>query len=151
MLNVPYIGSARGGGVGDAEYFSPYTEYQGHATFSEFGESLFTEDLSRGVVEGFDTPLVSGQPAGYVNLYVADIEAGSYEPVTTVTPPEMEYQPFENEWNGDTLRRPWERRAISAMSSSSSAQVCAVGRRRDHTHIMRRRAVALGRCGDRRR
>ena len=104
LLNVPYVSRRGVGGWASQSISPPYTEYQGHATYSEFGESLFTEDLSRGVVEGFDTPLVSGQPAGYVNLYVADIETGSYEPVTTVTPPEAEYLPFgKTNRNGDTL------------------------------------------------
>ena len=104
LLNVPYIARRGVAGWVSQSISPPYTEYQGHALYSEFGESLFTEDLSHGVVEGFDTPLVSGQPAGYVNLYVADIETGSYEPVTTVTPPEAEYPPFGGvNRNGDTL------------------------------------------------
>jgi len=104
LLNVPYLSRRGAAGWATRSISPPYIEYQGHATYSEFGESLFTEDLSRGVVEGFDTPLVSSQPAGYVNLYVADIESGSYEPVTTVTPPKAEYQPFgKTNRNGDTL------------------------------------------------
>ena len=72
----------------------PYTAYQAHPVFYPFVGSLFTADLSRGVVESADTPLVSGQPVGYHNLYVADLETGSYEPVTTVPPPPSEYEPF---------------------------------------------------------
>lgn len=103
LLDVPYIARRGVAGWVTQSISPPYTEYQGHATYSEFGESLFTEDLSRGVVEGYDTPLVSGQPAGYANLYVADIEAGSYEPVTIVRPPQTEYQPFGKiNRNGDT-------------------------------------------------
>jgi WD40-like Beta Propeller Repeat len=73
----------------------PFTDYAGTATTLNFPfqEQLFTSDLSRGIVESPYTPLVSGQPIGYVNLYVANTETGAYEAVTTVTP-ETEYKPF---------------------------------------------------------
>ena len=136
LLNVPYIARRGVAGWVSQSISPPYTEYQGHALYSEFGESLFTEDLSRGVVEGFDTPLVSGQPVGYVNLYVADIETGSYEPVTTVTPPETEYQPFgKTNRNGDTLPE-----AVGASSDLShvvyqfQASLCC-GASPKHTHV----------------
>jgi len=137
LLNVPYISRRGVAGWVTQSISPPYTEYQGHALYSEFGESLFTEDLSRGVVEGFETPLVSGQPAGYVNLYVADIETGSYEPVTTVTPPEAEYQPFDktNTRDGDTLPE-----AVGASSDLSHVvfqfrgNLCC-GASPQHTHV----------------
>ncbi len=137
LLNVPYVSRRGAGGWVTQSISPPYTEYQGHALYSEFGESLFTEDLSRGVVEGFDTPLVSGQPAGYVNLYVADIETGSYEPVTTVAPPEAEYLPFSQTTtkNGDTIPE-----AVGASSDLShvvfqfKASLCC-GASPKHTHV----------------
>ena len=36
------------------------------------------------------TPLVSGEPAGYWNLYVADLQDGSYQNASPVTPPGLE-------------------------------------------------------------
>jgi hypothetical protein len=136
LLNVPYIARRGVAGWVTQGISPPYTEYQGHALYSEFGESLFTEDLSHGVVEGFDTPLVSGQPVGYVNLYVANIEAGSYEPVTTDTPPKAEYQPFGKiDRNGDT-----QPEAVGASSDLSHvvfqfrASLCC-GASPQHTHV----------------
>ncbi len=136
LLNVPYVSRRGAAGWVTQSISPPYTEYQAHATYSEFGESLFTEDLSRGVVEGFDTPLVSGQPAGYANLYVADLETGSYEPVTTVTPPETEYRPFgQPNRDGDTLPE-----AVGASSDLShvvfqfKASLCC-GASPQHTHV----------------
>ena len=93
LLEGPYLSRRGAAGWATQSISPPYTAYQGHALYRAFAESLFTADLSLGVVESFNTPLVSGQPVGYVNLYVADTETGSYEPVTTVTP-EAEYQPF---------------------------------------------------------
>jgi hypothetical protein len=136
LLNVPYISRRGVAGWVTQSISPPYTEYQGHALYSEFGESLFTDDLSHGVVEGFETPLVSGQPAGYVNLYVADIETGSYEPVTTDMPPEAEYRPFgKTNRDGDTLPE-----AVGASSDLShvvfqfKASLCC-GASPLHTHV----------------
>ena len=58
-----------------------------------FAQLLFTPDLSMGVVQGTYTPLVEGEPVGYVNLYVAAVEDSSYQAVSRFTP-EDEYQPF---------------------------------------------------------
>ena len=44
-------------------------------------------DLSTGVLRQADPPLVAGAPAGYANLYVGQLATGSYQLVSTVTPP----------------------------------------------------------------
>lgn len=144
LLNVPYIARRGAEGWATRSISPPYTEYQGHALYSEFGESLFTEDLSRGVVEGFETPLVSGQLAGYVNLYVANIETGSYEPVTTLTPPEAERPPFgKTNRNYDTLPE-----AVGASSNLSHvvfqfrASLCC-GASPEHSHVYEEAGGAL--------
>jgi hypothetical protein len=55
-------------------------------TFTPFEELLFTPDLSKGLLRSEFTPLTSGSPAGYVNLYVADTSDGSYQSVTGAPP-----------------------------------------------------------------
>jgi hypothetical protein len=63
-----------------------------------FQELLFTPTLSMGVLAIRFTSLVegeSGDPTAYINIYRAGIEAGSYQRVTDVTPPEIEIQPYE--------------------------------------------------------
>lgn len=62
-------------------------------TTTPFQELLFTPELSRGILEIRFTPLVVGDPPGYVNLYLADTEGGSYQRVSDVTPPEV--KPYE--------------------------------------------------------
>lgn len=72
----------------------PYTEYRGIPLHNpSFGELLFTPELTSGITESVDTPLLPGEPVGYVNLYLANTETGGYQAVTTVTP-EAEYPPF---------------------------------------------------------
>ena len=104
LFAAPYLSRRGVAGWVTQNISPPYTAYQGHALFYPFEGSLFTTGLSRGVVESADTPLVSGQPVGYHNLYVADLETGSYELVTTATPPLSEYKPFAGaDRNGDQL------------------------------------------------
>jgi hypothetical protein len=55
-----------------------------------FDQLLFTPALSKGILTSYYTPLVAGEPAGYVNVYDADIESGSYQTVSNVTPPKVE-------------------------------------------------------------
>jgi hypothetical protein len=59
-----------------------------------FEELLFTPSLSEGLVYSAYRPLVEDEPAGYTNLYVADLASTptSYQTVTNVTPPEQPYQ-----------------------------------------------------------
>ncbi len=67
-------------------------------TSTPFQELLFTPTLSMGVLKIRFTSLVegeSGDPAAYINIYRADTEAGSYQRVTDVTPPETEIRPYE--------------------------------------------------------
>ena len=79
----------------DAEHLATVQTVQGGDIGpTAFPQLLFTPELSRGVLESWYTPLVGGEPVGYVNLYVADTETGSYEPVTPVT---TEYKPFGEE------------------------------------------------------
>jgi hypothetical protein len=95
LLSSPYLSRREAGGWSTRNISPPFTDYRGAATtiVAPFEEQLFTSDLSRGIVESPFTPLVSGQPIGYINLYVANTETGAYEAVTTVTP-EKEYKPF---------------------------------------------------------
>ena len=79
----------------------PYDDYRTNALSPPFEELLFDEELSSGLVQSLNTPLVGGQPAGYINLYVADTEDGSYQAVSNVTP-EKEIKPFTEE--GSPLR-----------------------------------------------
>ncbi len=100
LLESRYI-SRRGAGSWSTRNVSPplYTDYRSTPLFpSPFGQSLFTPDLSSGVLESRYTPLVSGEPVGYVNLYVASTEGGSLQVVTDV-PPVKEYHPFEENSN----------------------------------------------------
>ncbi len=94
LLEGRYLSRREASGWSTSNISPPYTEYVAvPLNPPPFSELLFTPDLSSGVVSSVFTPLVGGQPVGYVNLYVADVEAGSYQPVTTVTP-EAEYRPF---------------------------------------------------------
>ena len=95
LLAARYVSRRGRGGWVTRNISPPFTSYVGAATKTKvpFEEPLFTGDLSRGVVESPFTPLVGGQPAGYVNLYVTDTKTGLYEAVSTVTP-EAEYKPF---------------------------------------------------------
>ena len=94
LLEGRYLSRREAGGWSTRNISPPYTEYVGTPLISPaFGELLFTPDLSSGVLTSDSTPLVNGQPVGYINIYVADTDSGSYQPVTTVTP-EAEYGPF---------------------------------------------------------
>jgi len=59
-----------------------------------FAELLFTPDLSQGLLASEDVPLVEGEAAGYINLYVADLASNpaSYQTVSNVNPPGI--QPY---------------------------------------------------------
>ena len=94
LLESRYI-SRRGADGWSAQNVSPpYTDYRQTATYPPpFGQSLFTPDLSSGILESQYTPLLSGEPVGYRNLYLADTKVGSYQAVTDVTPVK-EYKPF---------------------------------------------------------
>lgn len=72
----------------------PYHAFTGNLS-APYDESVFTPDLSAGILKSEDTPLTVGEPAGYVNLYVGDTASGSYEAVSTVTPPSSEVEPYE--------------------------------------------------------
>ena len=101
-----------------------------------FAELLFTPDLSSGVVESQDTPLVSGQPVGYTNLYVADTHTGSYEPVTPVTP-EAEYEPFQEEQAGEEPQAEGASTDLSHVVFQQGASLCcgaAPGRTQQHIY-----------------
>jgi hypothetical protein len=64
----------------------PYKSYE--TNLLEPYQSLqFTPDLSKGLARTYYSPLTSDTPAGYANYYVADIVAGSYQGVTSITPP----------------------------------------------------------------
>ncbi len=94
LLESRYISRRGAGGWLTQNVSPPYTDYRSNAVFPPpFGQSLFTPDLSNGILESRYTPLLSGEPTGYVNLYVASTETGAYQIVTDV-PPMKEYKPF---------------------------------------------------------
>ncbi len=62
-----------------------------------FAELLFTPELSLGLTQNNFVPLVEGEPAGYINLYVADFAAGSYQSATPVIPGVAPYRELSGE------------------------------------------------------
>ena len=107
VLESRYISRRSASGWSTQNVSPPFTDYKSIALHNPpFGQSLFTPDLSSGILESRYTPLVSieREPVGYVNLYVAGTEDGSYQAVTNVTPVK-EYQPFE-ETSFDTAPQP---------------------------------------------
>jgi hypothetical protein len=94
LLESRYVSRREPGGWVTRNVSPPFVGEKADLVGLAFRNSSFTADLSLGVTENWFTPLVSGQPVGYVNLYVANLDTGSYEVVTTVTP-EAEYKPFE--------------------------------------------------------
>jgi hypothetical protein len=94
LLEGRYLSRREANGWSTRNISPPYTDYKGVPTITpDFGELLFTPDLSNGIVTSYFTPLVSGEPVGYINEYVADTETGAYEAVSNVTPT-AEYGPF---------------------------------------------------------
>ena len=94
LLESRYISRRGAGGWSTQNVSPPYTDYRSTALYPPpFGQLLFTPDLSSGILESRYTPLLSGEPVGYVNLYVASTETGAYQIVTDV-PPVKEYEPF---------------------------------------------------------
>jgi hypothetical protein len=100
LLEGRYLSRREAGGWSTQNISPPFTQYKAAIFQSAFGNLLFTPELSRGVLESWYTPLVSGEPVGYVNLYLANTETGSYEAVTTVTP-QAEYKPFTERSEGN--------------------------------------------------
>ncbi len=94
LLESRYISRRGAGGWSTQDVSPPYTDYRSNALYPPpFGQSLFTPDLSSGILESRYTPLLSGEPVGYVNLYVASTETGAYQ-IVTDAPPVKEYKPF---------------------------------------------------------
>ncbi len=94
LLEGRYVSRRGVGGWSTQNVSPPYTDYRATALHNPpFGQSMFTPDLSSGILTSLYTPLVGGQAVGYVNIYVADTEDGSYQPVTFI-PPKEEYKPF---------------------------------------------------------
>ncbi len=93
LLDDRYL-SRRGPDGWSTEDISPPVTSFGDSLSTPFNELFFTPELSKGVVESEDTPLLKGQPAGYINLYVADLEDDAYQAVTSVTPPYPEVPPY---------------------------------------------------------
>jgi hypothetical protein len=65
----------------------PYGTYTPQ-TLTPFQELLFTPELSAAALEARYSSLVPGEPPGYLNLFTANTENGSYQLVTDVTPSE---------------------------------------------------------------
>jgi hypothetical protein len=91
FLDSPYL-SRRGANAWSTQDISPpYADYLQSAvneTSYPFGELLFTPDLSRGLVLSKFTPLVGDEPAGFINLYIGNVDDDLYETVSNVLPEE---------------------------------------------------------------
>jgi uncharacterized protein YfiM (DUF2279 family) len=87
-----YISRRAADGWSTQNITTPHLAYNTH-TNGSFEELFFTPDLSMGLTESRFIPLVAGDAPGYDRLYVAEIEDGSYQTVTTITPPEEPYVP----------------------------------------------------------
>jgi hypothetical protein len=72
-----------------SENISPPRVIIGTETTAPFVELLFTPSLSEGVETVAYVPLVEGEKAGYLNLYLADLASSpiSYQTVSNVNPP----------------------------------------------------------------
>ncbi len=93
---APYISrylSRRGSEGWSTENITPRENTFTPQLLVPFAALLFTPNLSAGVLFNKDAPLVAGEPAGYNNLYRVDLEDGSLQTVTNVTPPGVE--PYE--------------------------------------------------------
>ncbi len=94
LLEARYVSRRGPEGWSTQNVSPPYRPvFGGFSLGIAFEDLLFTPELSEGIVKSNGTPLVGGEPEGYVNLYVAALEVGSYQTVTSVTPPD--YQPYE--------------------------------------------------------
>jgi hypothetical protein len=94
---------------------------------------LFTPDLSRGILESRFTPLVSAQRIGYINLYMADTEHGSYE---ALTPETEEWAPFEEGLPNTGPQAEGASTDLSHVVFQQEASLCcgASGGRRGHVY-----------------
>ncbi len=94
LLEARYVSRRGADGWSTQNVSPPYRPVKGGFTLGiAFEDLLFTPELSEGIVKSSGTPLVGGEPEGYIDLYVADLEAGSYQTVTSITPPE--YRPYQ--------------------------------------------------------
>ncbi len=107
--------------------FSPQTK-------TAFQELLFTPELSAGILESRFTPLVKGDQPGYMNLYLADTENGTYQRVSDITPPEAEIPPYVN-----TANEPERPEAAGASTDLSHVvfqqKASLLGASPDHEHV----------------
>jgi hypothetical protein len=92
ILEDRYISRREPDGWSTTNISPPYKSF-GNDTNPPFIERFFTPELSKGVLYSANAPLVAGQPEGYQNLYLANLETRAYEAVT-VTPPFPEVEPF---------------------------------------------------------
>ncbi len=86
QLNSRYIARRGASGWSTQNISPPFSPFTSEVK-PPFEELLFAPDLSKGVVLSEYIPLVAGEPAGYVNLYLADIGSDAYQLVTTARPP----------------------------------------------------------------
>jgi hypothetical protein len=84
--NARYIARRGSGGWSTQNISPPFSPYEA-VLISPFYQLLFTPELSKGLTESEYFPLVAGEPAGFINLYVADIEHGTYQSATPIKPP----------------------------------------------------------------
>lgn len=86
-LNLERYLGRRGGEGWSVRNLTPvYRTFSGQLV-DVFNGSVFTPDLSKGVLSSNYTPLTSGSVAGYVNLYLDDFGSEAYELVSSVVPP----------------------------------------------------------------
>ena len=136
-LEDTYLSRRAVGGWSTRNISPPYTAYGGLSSSNPvFAELLFTPDLSSGIVESQNTPLVSGQPVGYTNLYVADTQTGSYQTVTPVTP-EAEYEPFLEQQAGEMPQAEGASTGLGRVVFQQGASLCcgaAPGKTEHHVY-----------------
>jgi hypothetical protein len=97
LLESRYISRREASGWSTENISPPYTDYRTNALNPAFAELIFTPDLSRGVVRSLYTPLVEGEPVGYINLFLTATANSSYATVSSfvAAETEKEYAPFE--------------------------------------------------------
>ncbi len=102
-LQARYLARRTPAGWSTQNLSPPYASYATQLQ-SPFEELLFTPDLSRGAVVSIYTPLMAGEPEGYDNTYLADTETGSYERVSSITPPGV--RPYEEGYKFESTTVP---------------------------------------------
>jgi WD40-like Beta Propeller Repeat len=126
-LESRYISRRTSGGWSTESIMPPsYNLVKSSALYIPFQELLFTPDLSKGLLASkYYTPLVGGEPEGYINVYLADTETGSYQTVSNATPPETEIKPYgENAYGSESPQPQGGSTDLSSVVFSEGFSLC---------------------------